>query len=56
MLCVTGGLVGYPAISLTSLNHTLSDGKRVPGLLAAVLFDATVFYGVSPRPASSHAW
>jgi SulP family sulfate permease len=42
---VLGGLVGYHAISLSTLNHTLSSGRRLVGVLTAVLVGATVFVG-----------
>jgi len=38
-----GGIVGYHSISLTSLNHSLSGGKRLPGLIIAALLGLTVF-------------
>jgi SulP family sulfate permease len=40
---LAGGIVGYHAISLSSLNHSLSGGKRLPGLLVAALLGLTVF-------------
>jgi len=42
-----GGIVGYHAISLSSLNHTLSGGKRLPGLLLALLLGLTIFQGAA---------
>ena len=42
---LTGGLVGYHAISLSSLNHTMSGSKRLPGLVTALLITLTVFIG-----------
>jgi len=38
-----GGTVGYHAISLSTLNHALSGGKRLPGLIIAALLALTVF-------------
>jgi SulP family sulfate permease len=46
LLLNAGGLVGYHAISLSSLNHTLGDGRRVPGLVTALLLGATACVGV----------
>ena len=40
-----GGLVGYHAISLSTLNHTLSGGRRLVGVLTAALVGATVLFG-----------
>jgi sulfate permease, SulP family len=40
-----GGLVGYPAISLSTLNHKMTGGKRLVGLIAALLLGATVLFG-----------
>lgn len=42
-----GGLVGYHAISLSSLNHAMTGSKRLPGLLTAFLIGLTVFVGAS---------
>ncbi len=42
-----GGLVGYPAISLSTLNVQMSGGKRLVGLLTALLIGATVLFGAS---------
>jgi SulP family sulfate permease len=44
--CV-GGIVGYHAISLSGLNHTLSGGRRAPGLVAAFLLGVTVIMGAA---------
>src|SRR5207248_2337606 len=44
-LGATGGLIGYTAISLSSLNHTMSGGRRVVGLVTALLLGATAFVG-----------
>ncbi len=42
-----GGLIGYHAISLTSLNHTMTKGKRLPGLVVAGLLLLTVLFGTA---------
>ncbi len=42
-----GGLVGYHAISMSSLNHAMTGSKRLPGLLTALLIGLTVFVGAS---------
>ena len=42
-----GGLVGYQAISLSALNHTMTGGKRQGGFLLALLVGATIFIGPS---------
>jgi sulfate permease, SulP family len=42
-----GGIIGYHAISLTSLNQTISKGSRLPGILTACLLGLTVYAGVS---------
>jgi SulP family sulfate permease len=44
---LAGGLIGYLAISFSTLNHTLGKGKRLPGLLVAVLLILTVSAGTS---------
>lgn len=44
---LAGGLVGYHAISTSSLNHTLAKGSRLPGLLAAALLGLTLLTGVA---------
>src|SRR5919198_1450470 len=44
---LAGGLIGYPAISFSTLNHTLGNGKRLPGLLVAVLLILTVVAGTT---------
>ena len=43
----TGGLAGFQDISFSSLNYTLSGGKRLVGILTAVLLGATLFFGNS---------
>ena len=40
-----GGVVGYHAISRSSLNHTASGGKRLVGLLTGLLIGMTAFLG-----------
>jgi SulP family sulfate permease len=52
---LTGGLIGYLAISFSTLNYTLGKGKRLPGLLIAVLLiltlsTGTTFLALLPRP------
>jgi SulP family sulfate permease len=42
---LAGGLVGYHAISLSSLNYTMSSRKRLPGLITSLLILLTVFTG-----------
>lgn len=44
---LAGGITGYPAISLTALNHKTSSDKRLPGIIAAVLIGLTAFAGVT---------
>lgn len=44
---MVGGLVGFHSISLSSLNHTMSGGRRLAGVTVAVLLAVTVFAGVS---------
>ncbi len=44
---LTGGLIGYTAISFSTLNHVLGKGKRLPGLLVALLLILTVVVGTS---------
>ena len=41
-----GGLVGYHAISFSILNHNISKGKRLPGLIVAALIILTVLFGM----------
>ncbi|MFL5735155.1 MAG: SLC26A/SulP transporter family protein [Chloroflexia bacterium] len=40
-----GGLIGYHAISLSTLNNQMTGGKRLVGLIAALLVGATIFAG-----------
>jgi SulP family sulfate permease len=42
---LVGGVAGYPAISLTALNHKMNGSKRLPGLITAALIGSTVFVG-----------
>jgi sulfate permease, SulP family len=44
---VLGGLVGYPAISLSTLNYKMTGGKRLVGIVAAVLVGLTVLSGAA---------
>ena len=52
---LAGGLIGYTAISLSTLGHTLARGSRLPGVLVALLLAMTALLGTSlvssiPRP------
>src|SRR5205085_6082885 len=42
-----GGIVGYHAVSVSSLSHAMSGGKRLPGILMGVALGATVFLGAA---------
>jgi SulP family sulfate permease len=42
-----GGIVGYHAISTSSLNHSLAPNRRLPGLVLAALLVLTIFLGAS---------
>ncbi|MGA0612213.1 SLC26A/SulP transporter family protein [Caldimonas sp. KR1-144] len=44
---LAGGLIGYTAISLSSLGHTLAGGRRLPGLVVAVLLLSTALLGTA---------
>lgn len=44
---LAGGLIGYTAISLSSLGHTLAGGRRLPGLLVALLLLSTALLGTA---------
>jgi SulP family sulfate permease len=44
---MAGGLVGFQDISFSSLNHVMAGGRRLVGLLAALLISATVIVGTS---------
>jgi SulP family sulfate permease len=52
---LAGGLIGYTAISLSALSHTMAHGRRLPGLLTALFLAATALLGTDlvalvPRP------
>jgi SulP family sulfate permease len=42
-----GGLAGFQDVSFSTLNHAMGGGRRLIGLLAALLIGATVFVGTS---------
>ena len=42
-----GGLIGYTAISVTSIGHALAPARRLPGLLAALMLLATALLGAA---------
>ena len=42
-----GGLVGYPTISLSSLNFSMSGGMRLAGVVTALLVGVTALVGAS---------
>lgn len=42
---LAGGLIGYTAISMSSVGYTLAGGRRLPGLLVALLLLATALLG-----------
>ncbi|HEX2009594.1 MAG TPA: SulP family inorganic anion transporter, partial [Roseateles sp.] len=42
-----GGLIGYTAISVTSIGHALTGGRRLPGMLVALLLLATALLGAT---------
>jgi SulP family sulfate permease len=44
---LAGGLVGFQDISFSTLNHVMGGGRRLVGLLAALLIGATIFVGTS---------
>jgi sulfate permease, SulP family len=44
---LAGGLVGFQDISFSTLNQVMAGGKRLVGLLAALLIGATLFVGTS---------
>lgn len=44
---LAGGMIGYTAISLSSLGHSLSGGRRLPGLLVAALMVLTALLGTA---------
>ncbi len=39
-----GGMTGYHTVSFSSLNHTMSGGKRISGLFTALLLGLTAFF------------
>jgi SulP family sulfate permease len=42
-----GGLVGYPAISLSTLSYKMTGGKRLVGVVAALFVGLTVLFGAA---------
>lgn len=44
---MAGGLVGFQDISFSTLNHVMAGGRRLVGLLAALLIGATILVGTS---------
>ena len=42
-----GGLVGFQDLSFSTLNHVMAGGRRLVGLLAALLLAATIVIGTS---------
>jgi sulfate permease, SulP family len=44
---VMGGLAGFQDLSFSSLNHIMTGGRRLVGLLAALLIGATLIFGTS---------
>ena len=44
---MTGGLVGFQDISFSTLNHVMSGGRRLVGLLAALMIGSTIIVGTS---------
>lgn len=44
---LVGGLTGYHTLSFSALNHKMSSGKRLVGLIAALLLILTIFLGTS---------
>ncbi|WP_439519379.1 SLC26A/SulP transporter family protein [Hydrogenophaga sp.] len=42
-----GGLIGYTAISVTSIGHALAPARRLPGLLPALMLLATALLGAA---------
>lgn len=43
---LTGGLIGYQAMSVSSLSHQMGKGRRLPGLLVALMIMGTLLVGV----------
>jgi len=44
---LAGGLVGFQDISASTLNHRMSGGRRLVGILTALMLGATLFVGTS---------
>jgi SulP family sulfate permease len=44
---LAGGLIGYTAISFSTLSHTLAGGRRLPGVLVALGLLATAVFGTA---------
>ncbi len=44
---LAGGLTGFQDISFSSLNHSMTGGKRLVGVASAVFLAATIFVGTS---------
>ena len=44
---IAGGLIGYHAMSVSSLSHALGKGRRLPGLLVALMIVCTLLAGTA---------
>lgn len=44
---MAGGLIGYHAMSVSSLSHALGKGRRLPGLLVALMIVLTLLAGTA---------
>ena len=44
---LAGGLAGFQDISFSTLNHVMTGGKRMVGILVALMIAATLFVGTS---------
>lgn len=44
---LAGGLAGFQDISFSTLNHAMTGGKRLVGILAALMIGTTLFIGTS---------
>jgi len=44
---LAGGLIGYPALSLSSVSHEMGKGRRLPGLLVALMIMGTLLVGMA---------
>ena len=44
---LTGGLIGFQDLSFASLNYAMTGGKRLVGIVTALLLGATMFVGTS---------